>query len=203
MKEKDSHSKDNQVLSETQTTEDKAMLDFAIELQAKYDTEEAEREFMEDVGDLSRLELLDVLREERSANERLYKSLFNEKNTHDETKKTLIKFKADQKLSAIKRLIAREENKSLKAKDREDSKAFGVSDFYSLVRDSIKKFDDLNNRLGVVKRDNVKEIRGIMIDLIIAEKRSSLELNREELERLAKKYLNSGTVRTARKKREN
>jgi hypothetical protein len=198
MKKKNVTFTENSVLSGGETREDKLALEFAIELQAKYDAEQAEREFLEDVGDLSRRELLQVLREERTATDRLYGKLFHEQRSHSGTKEILKRFRDDQNQATRARQIGREVKKSAKAKDREDSRAFGVPDIYEVIRTSLKIFDDFNKQFTGVKKDNVKEIRTIMVDLIINERFSNLNLPREEFERLAKKYIKSGNIRTAR-----
>ncbi len=109
MRKKNAPLTENSVLSGQETRRDKAALDFAIELQAKYDAEQAEREFLDDVGDLSRQQLLQVLREERAATDRLYGKLFNERRNHADTKEILKRFREDRNQAAKARQKGREE----------------------------------------------------------------------------------------------
>ena len=108
------------------------------------------------------------------------------------------KFKENQRLAVEARIKGKEEKKLQKAKDREDSKAFGVPDFYSVLRMSLKKFDELHKDADAPKKDDVKKIRNVMIELIITNGLSCLEIDRAKLERLAQKYVKSASIRTAR-----
>ncbi len=164
----------------------------------RYEAEQEEREFMEDVGGLSLDQLLDVLREERRDWERLHVELYRATQTIQGVQKAFKESEEQKEQARQARLDGRKKNKAANASKSEQATAFGVPDFDALVRDTLKYFDILNKQEMVEKKDAIKEIRRIMIDLIIEENRSTSGLSRPEFERLAKKYLTSAKVRVGR-----
>jgi hypothetical protein len=154
-----------------------------------YETKEA---LLNEYGTYCLIELASILKEYQEDWETL-------RHAAKESETTFKKIDEKREKAKQARLEGKEKKKKEKAPESKESIALGVPDFYALVRDSLIRFNDLNTHDGVVRKDNVKKIREIMLDLIITEQRSTANLSREVLERHAKALLTSGIVRTARK----
>jgi hypothetical protein len=163
----------------------------AFEMSADREMYEAKEALLNEYGTYCLIELARILKEYQEDWETL-------RHTAKELEKAFKKIDEKREKAKQARLEGKDKKKKEKAPKSKESIAFGVPDFYALVRDSLIRFDDLNLHEGVVRKDNVKKIRKIMIYLIITEQRSTTNLSREVLERLAKAFLTSGIVRTAR-----
>jgi hypothetical protein len=164
----------------------------AFEMRGDRAMYEAKEALLNEYGTYCLIELLSILKEYQEDWETL-------RHTVKESETAFKKIDEKREKAKQARLEGKDKKKKEKAPESKESVTFGVPDFYALVRDSLIRFDDLNLHDGVVRKDNVKKIREIMIDLIITEQRSTTNLSRELLERLAKAFLTSGIVRTARK----
>jgi hypothetical protein len=163
----------------------------AFEMSGDRDMYEAKQVLLNEYGTYCLIELVTILKEYQEDWETLH-------HTVKESESAFKKIDEKREKAKQDRLEGKEKKKKEKAPESEESLAFGVLDFYALVRESLIRFDELNIRDGVVRKDNVKKIREIFIDLIITEQRSTANLSREILEWRAKACLKSGNVRTAR-----
>lgn len=196
-----SHQNDCDPDQDWELFESEMIADIAFDMSGareKYEAEQAEREFMEDVGDLSREELLGVLREERAEWERMHVRLYQHSQDKAFMQAAINEFEQKKEQAKRARLDARNKKKEALAATSEEAIAFGVPDFGAIVRDALLQLDNSNKRNLTDKEDGVKKVRQMLIDLIISGNRSTLELSRIEVEKLTKKYLTAAKLRVYR-----
>ncbi len=100
---------------------------------------------------------------------------------------------------AIKsRADGRREQSAKQGKVSEAVNALGVNDYFKFMQDVVRQLDLSNCHADQSIKTETEKVRAIAIDLLIKEGRSALDHSLKEWQALAKKYIRSPNIRTAR-----